>query len=140
MNSEMTSSKPYLIRAIYEWIADNNCTPYVSINTNFPRVDIPKGYAIDGLITLDISMASTKELMIDNKAISCKARFNGVVHHLYIPIGSIIAIFAEETKQGMNFPEEEYLEEDYDDNTEFQPENSQPKATSRFQVLDGGKD
>ena len=139
----MNSSKPYLIRALYEWIIDNGCTPHITVNINFPRVDVPRNYAIDEWITLDISTTATQHLLIDNKAITAKARFGGVVHNLYIPIGSVEAIYAQETKHGMNFPREEYQkekmsEEDIYDKTPIssKPHDGKPK----FHIIKGGKD
>ncbi len=133
----MTSSKPYLIRALYEWISDNNCTPYITVNANFPRVDIPQTYAVDGWITLDISATAMQQLLIDNRTLTGKARFGGMVHNLYIPVGSIVAIYAQETKHGMNFPKEEWENTDNSDTTSPSPsDNVKPK----FQIIKGGKD
>jgi len=102
-----TSTKPYLIRAIYEWIVDNEYTPYVTVDTNIPTVTVPKKYIENNSITLNISTISTHELLINNEAITCKTRFCGIVHNIYIPISAVIAIYAAENSQGMVFPKEE---------------------------------
>ena len=137
----MTSSKPYLIRAIYEWIADNGCTPYISVDATFPGTDVPKQYIVDNTITLDISSEATHQLLIDNEAVTFKARFGGVGHDLYIPISAVVAIYAQENTQGMEFPYEEH--ENYLDETEQAdlPE-AIPAKTGKLQlkVISGGKE
>lgn len=127
----MTSSKPYLIRAIYEWIADNNYTPYITVNTNIQNVTVPKQYIKNNTITLDISSTSTKQLLIDNEVITCKARFAGIVHDLYVPIASVIAIFAKENNHGMAFPNEE--------DATIASEPPKPNKQS-LKIIKGGKD
>jgi len=120
----MTSSKPYLIRAIYEWIVDNNLTPYITIDTTTPHTDIPKEYAQDDQLTLDISMDAANNLLIGNEAIEFKARFNGVGHKMYIPMEAIMIIFAHENDRGMAFAPEEFDESfiDFDEDFEFADE------------------
>ncbi|MEI8054509.1 MAG: ClpXP protease specificity-enhancing factor [bacterium] len=108
----MTSSKPYLIRAIYEWIVDNNLTPHIAADTNTPGTIVPKTYIQDGHIVLDISEAATSNLIISNDSLEFKARFGGVSHNIYIPISAIMLIYAQENDQGMEFPPEEFEEED----------------------------
>ncbi len=128
----MTSSKPYLIRALYEWICDNGCTPYVTVKTTLTNVRVPQEYVQDGWITLDLSTSAVNNFLIDNFAISARARFGGVIHELYLPIGSIAMIFASETKEGMSFVPEE---------TVLPPENSLALSDSartvkpRFKVI-----
>ena len=108
----MTSSKPYLIRAIYEWIVDNNLTPHIAADTNTPGTIVPKTYIQDGHIVLDISEAATSNLIISNDSLEFKARLGGVSHNIYIPISAIMLIYAQENDQGMEFPPEEFEEED----------------------------
>lgn len=102
----MTSNKPYLIRALYEWIMDNNMTPYITINTTMPNVAVPQKYIKNGKIILNISQQAVRDLRIGNDALECSARFGGDISHIYTPIGAITAIFAQETGRGMIFPEE----------------------------------
>lgn len=104
----MTTAKPYLIRAIYEWILDNNHTPYIAVDASIPYTTVPQQYTHDNSITLDISPTATQQLLIDNKAVTCKARFGGIIHEIYIPIAAVVAIYAQENNQGMSFPKEEY--------------------------------
>lgn len=102
----MTSNRPYLIRALYEWIVDNDCTPHVLVHTEYPKVQIPEGYAKDGQIVLNISPNAVRQLQITNEAISFESRFGGVAHHLHIPTGAIGAIYARENGKGMVFEAE----------------------------------
>jgi stringent starvation protein B len=99
----MTSSRPYLIRALYEWIVDNNCTPYILVNAEHAQVKVPQGFARDGQIVLNISPSAVRGLQMDNEALSFEGRFGGVAHHLYIPAAAVLAIYARENGQGMVF-------------------------------------
>jgi len=105
----MTTIKPYLIRAVYEWVVDNNYTPYINVDTTNSLVEVPKEYVENDSITLDLSPESTDELLIENEVITCQARFAGKVHNLYIPILSVVAIYAQENNQGMAFPKEDEI-------------------------------
>jgi stringent starvation protein B len=100
----MTSNKPYLIRALYEWIADNNMTPYITINTNMQNVVVPQKYIQDGKIVLNISQKAVRDLRVGNDALECSTRFSSKIFHIYAPVVAITAIFAQETGRGMIFP------------------------------------
>ncbi len=95
----MTPSRPYLIRAIYEWIVDNGCTPYINVDTTVPRTSVPGAYIRDNTIILDISSEATSHLVIDNNTISFKARFGGISQELYIPIQAVNEIYAQVDKE-----------------------------------------
>ncbi|MDU9410739.1 ClpXP protease specificity-enhancing factor [Pseudomonas sp. zfem005] len=99
----MNSSRPYLVRALYEWIVDNNCTPHLLVNAEFAGVQVPAGYANDGQIVLNVSPSAVRHLHMDNDAVSFEGRFGGVAHNLYIPAAAIMAIYARENGQGMVF-------------------------------------
>ncbi|CAN7286689.1 ClpXP protease specificity-enhancing factor [Aquipseudomonas alcaligenes] len=99
----MNSSRPYLVRALYEWIVDNNCTPHLLVNAEFAGVKVPAGYANDGQIVLNVSPSAVRHLRMDNDAVSFEGRFGGVAHNLYIPAAAIMAIYARENGQGMVF-------------------------------------
>jgi stringent starvation protein B len=103
----MTSSRPYLIRALYEWITDNNLTPYIVLNANDPNLIAPQQYVSDGKIVLNISAIAIHGLALGNEAIEFKARFSGKINHIYAPIPSVLAIYAKENGQGMVFNEED---------------------------------
>lgn len=99
----MNSSRPYLVRALYEWIVDNDCTPHLLVNAEYPGVQVPVGFASDGQIVLNASPSAVRHLHMDNQAVSFEGRFGGVAHSLYIPAEAIMAIYARENGQGMVF-------------------------------------
>lgn len=107
MNASGTSStRPYLIRALYEWCTDNGLTPYVAVRVD-DTVRVPREYVKDGEIVLNISMDATSALKLGNDYIEFKARFAGVARDIMIPVGKVMAIYARESGQGMAFPLEE---------------------------------
>ena len=101
----MTSSRPYLVRAIYEWITDNGLTPYLLVDTVQPDTVVPMAYAENNKIVLNIGVAAVKGLQILNEAISFSARFDGKSMDVYVPSNAILAIYAKENGQGMMFNE-----------------------------------
>jgi stringent starvation protein B len=119
----MTSSKPYLIRALYEWILDNDTTPYILVDTSSDQVLIPAGIANDGKVVLNLSPAAIQNLEMTNEHVSFSARFNGVAQDLYCPISSLMAIYARENGEGMMFPAEES-----DDGTQSSAEDDKPRG------------
>lgn len=105
----MTSSRPYLIRALYEWINDNNETPHILVNTEIKGVEVPKGFDNDGEIVLNLSPGAVNHLRMNNDKISFVGGFKGVKHNLVIPTRAVRAVYSRETGQGMIFDE---LEDD----------------------------
>lgn len=103
----MTSNRPYILRALYEWIVDNGLTPHVLVNANADNVNIPVLHVRDGKIVLNISAAAVRDLDIGNESITCNTRFSGTPFHIVIPLGAIMAIYAKENGKGMIFPEDE---------------------------------
>ena len=103
----MTSSKPYLVRALYEWILDNDSTPYILVDTSSDQVLIPPGIANDGKVVLNLAPQAIEGLEMTNEHVSFSARFNGVAEDIYCPINSLMAIYARENGEGMMFPAEE---------------------------------
>ena len=99
----MNSRRPYLVRALYEWLVDNDCTPHLLGNAEHPGVQVPSGFASDGQIVLNASPSAVRHLHMDNEAVSFEGRFGGVAHSLYIPAAAILAIYARENGQGMGF-------------------------------------
>jgi len=97
----MNSSKPYIIRALHEWISDNNCTPLVLVSSKHEDVQIPAGIDEEGKVILNISYGATKNLEIIDEGILFDARFSGRSQNLFVPVGSILAIYARENGQGM---------------------------------------
>jgi len=103
----MTPNQPYLLRAIHEWILDNNMTPHILVNTDNPNVEVPMQSVQDGQIVLNVATHAISNIIMDNDAVSFSARFSGVVENIYIPIQSVKAIYASENGQGLVFPETE---------------------------------
>ena len=99
----MNSSRPYLLRALYEWIVDNQCTPHLLVNSDYPQVRVPPSFASDGQIVLNVSPSAVRYLEMDNQAVSFEGRFGGVAHRLYVPCAAVLAIYARENGQGMVF-------------------------------------
>ena len=107
----MTSSRPYLVRAMYEWIIDNHLTPYILVNAQLPEVVVPQRFVEDGKIILNIEPQVIARLRLGNDAIEFDARFSGVSQHLFIPILAIKAIYAFENGRGMVFGEEAHTDD-----------------------------
>lgn len=103
----MNSSKPYLVRALYDWILDNDATPYILVDTTQPGVRVPPGIANDGKVVLNLAPPAIQNLEIDNEFIAFSARFGGVADDVYCPMASLLAIYARENGEGMMFPVEE---------------------------------
>jgi stringent starvation protein B len=103
MNTTMTPSRPYLVRALNEWILDNQCTPYVLVDASLAGVQVPQDYVNKGQIVLNISPSAVQNLLINEDGISFNARFGGVPMSVYVPVVAILAIYARENGQGMVF-------------------------------------
>ena len=130
----MKSSRPYLVRALYEWIVDNDCTPHLLVNAEFAGVQVPAGFASDGQIVLNVSPSAVRHLHMDNEAISFEGRFAGVAQSLYIPAAAVLAIYARENGQGMVFDLESPLEDDEtiegEDGDDVPPPDAEPPRPS----------
>ena len=101
--ADTTSTRPYLIRALYEWCTDNGFTPYVAVIVD-DSVQVPREYVKDGEIVLNISFDATSSLKLGNDFIEFKARFGGTAREIMVPINQVSAIYARENGQGMAFP------------------------------------
>jgi len=100
---ESTSTRPYLIRALYEWCTDNSFTPYVAVQVD-DSVQVPREYVKNGEIVLNISFDATSSLSLGNEYIEFKARFAGTSREIRVPIDRVTAVYARENGQGMAFP------------------------------------
>jgi stringent starvation protein B len=100
---DSTSTRPYLIRALYEWCTDNGFTPYVAVRVD-SSVQVPREFVKDGEIVLNIGYDATSALQLGNDFIEFKARFGGQAREIIVPVGRVIAIYARENGQGMAFP------------------------------------
>ena len=102
----MTSHRPYLLRALYEWITDNGMTPHILVDASQPGVRVPAHTIKDGRVVLNIADRAVARLELDNHAVRFTARFGGVSHPVQVPVGAVLAIYARETGQGMALPED----------------------------------
>ena len=102
----MTSNRPYLLRAMYEWISDNGMTPYVLVDAGAPGVIVPKSAVKDGRIVLNVAARAVAQLELGKDSVRFMARFSGVSQQVEVPMSAILAIYAQENGQGMMFPAE----------------------------------
>ncbi len=102
----MSSHRPYLLRALYEWIVDNGMTPHVLVDAAQPGVRVPRHAVKDGRIVLNIAERAVGGLRMDNDALRFSARFGGVSQSVLVPLPAVIAVYARETGHGMALPED----------------------------------
>lgn len=99
----MTSQRPYLVRAIHEWICDNGETPILLVDATHPKVLVPQDYVNDGRIVLNISPSATEGLQLGNELIAFSARFGGRPESIELPVASVLAVYSRESQHGMLF-------------------------------------
>ena len=117
----MISNRPYLIRAINEWLLDSQCTPHLLVNAEAPGVDVPQEHIQEGKIVLNIGPQAVEDLQISNEEVTFLARFSGVSRLISVPVSAVLAIYAKENGRGMMFNEAD----------EPEPDDSGPRPTSR---------
>jgi len=108
----MISNRPYLIRAINEWLLDSQCTPQLLVNAEAPGVDVPQEHIQDGKIVLNIGPQAVEGLRISNEEVTFLARFSGVSQLISLPVSTVLAIYAKENGRGMMFNEADEPEPD----------------------------
>ncbi|MEJ2141351.1 MAG: ClpXP protease specificity-enhancing factor [Gammaproteobacteria bacterium] len=101
----MTSSQPYLLRAIYQWIVDNEMTPYILVNANMEHTHVPRQYVENGKIVLNLAPQAVNDLQLGNEYVMFNARFSGKSMEVSFPVDAALAIYAKENGQGMVFSE-----------------------------------
>jgi stringent starvation protein B len=101
------SRRPYLLRAMHEWISDSDCTPHIVVDASMKGVDVPRQYVRDGKIVLNLSWNATGQLSMGSDEICFNGRFGGASMTVRIPIDAVLAVYARETGQGMIFAEDE---------------------------------
>lgn len=99
----MRSRRPYLLRAMYEWMADTRQTPYILVDARHDGVVVPQASVHEGRIVLNIGMSAAHALSLGNEQVEFDARFAGVSHHVVVPLAAVLAVYARETGQGMMF-------------------------------------
>jgi stringent starvation protein B len=105
--SQRSPKRPYLLRAMHEWMSDSGYAPHVIVEAEREGVDVPRAYVKDGKIVLNLSNSATQRLKLGNDHIEFQARFAGVVHHVRVPIAAVLGIYARETGEGMVFSEQD---------------------------------
>ena len=118
----MTSSRPYLIRALYEWIVDNNCTPHVLVNTLASGVVVPQQHVKNDQIVLNVAPSAIANFLLDNTVMQFDARFSGMPMRIVVPMYAVLGIYARENGQGMIFEPEEPTPPPDDNAGETRPE------------------
>ena len=125
----MTSSRPYLVRAMYQWIADNGMTPHLLADASVEGIQIPVEHVQNGKIILNIAPMAVSSLVLGDNEITFSARFSGQALGIYIPIDAVLAIYAKENGQGMMFSEDDGAVSSSDDE-EPEPDPDKPKRPS----------
>lgn len=123
-----TSSRPYLLRAIYEWLLDNNLTPHIVIAVDMPGVEVPSSHVEKGQLVLNISPDACRDLLLGDEELTFSARFNGTPRQIRSPVDAVMAIYARENNLGMVFGQEPRLELLVTEPTQV-PEASSQKAS-----------
>lgn len=137
----LTPTRPYLARAIYEWICDNNLTPYLMVDATKPYTDVPTQFVQDGQIVLNIVPHAVHQLHMSNDAITFSARFGGVSKDIYVPFNAVLGLYARENGQGLFFDPDEYSHAQEDENVlksnQEQTETAEaPKKKPSLRILD----
>ncbi|WP_313034789.1 ClpXP protease specificity-enhancing factor [Acinetobacter sp.] len=136
----LTPTRPYLARAIYEWICDNNLTPYLLVDATQPNTMVPEQFIQDGQIVLNIVPHAVHKLTMSNDAITFSARFGGVSRDIYVPLNAVLGLYARENGQGLFFDPSEYegtqIAEDTLKSTTTSEETEQPKKKPSLRLLD----
>lgn len=131
MSTRMTPNMPYLLRAFYEWIVDNDLTPHLVVDTTIQGTVVPMEHSKDGQIVLNISPSACQNLLIGNVDVTFDARFGGVARNLVVPCVAVQAIYARENGAGTMFTHDEILEDESNASTDTQAgENPESKPES----------
>jgi stringent starvation protein B len=127
---QMTSSRPYLVRAIYQWITDNGMTPHLLVDAEIDGVMVPLEHVQNGKIILNIAPMAISGLVLGDTEITFNARFSGKSQGLFVPIDAVLAIYAKENGQGMMFSEDDGAVSASDNDDDPEPDPDKPKRPS----------
>jgi stringent starvation protein B len=116
----MLSSRPYLLRAVHEWIVDSGLTPHLLVDADHPDLDVPESSIQEGRVVLNVSPSAVRDLIIDAELVTFVARFGGVSRAVSVPVAAVEAVYARENGRGMMFP----TDEDGDDSTRSDREDA----------------
>ena len=131
----MTSNRPYLLRALNEWICDNGMTPYLLVDAVREGVRVPASAVKDGRVVLNIAPRAVTRLVLDNREVRFMARFGGVSQAVIVPMPAVLAIYAQETGQGMMLPDDGAQLPDEPDGPEPGPEGGEAPKRSHLRVV-----
>lgn len=131
----MGSNRPYLLRALNEWINDNGMTPYLLVDAGRDGVQVPSSAVKDGRVVLNIAPRAVAQLVIDNREVRFMARFGGVSQSVIVPVAAVLAIYAQETGQGMMLPEDGAQLPDDSPDPSPSPEGGEPPRRSHLRVV-----
>jgi stringent starvation protein B len=130
----MTSNRPYLIRALYDWLLDNALTPHLLVEVENESTVVPHQFVEDGRIVLNIGPSAVRGLELGNQLITFNARFNGTPMDVVVPVPGVLGIYAKENGQGMLFPQEE-LADSADESPDDEPEPTPPSDRPALKVV-----
>ncbi|KAB8306810.1 ClpXP protease specificity-enhancing factor [Erwinia endophytica] len=134
--SQLTARRPYLLRAFYDWLLDNQLTPHLVVDINLPGVMVPLEYARDGQIVLNIAPRAVGNLELGNDEVTFNARFGGVPRQVRVPLAAVMAIYARENGAGTMFEPESF----YEQAGEYQPSSRQDESPETvMSVIDGDR-
>ena len=125
----VSPTRPYLARAIYEWICDNNLTPYLLVDATKPYTDVPQQFVQDGQIVLNIVPHAVHMLNMSNEAVTFSARFGGASKDIYVPLNAVLGLYARENGQGLFFDPDEYANVQMDEDA-LKSNSSEPSETT----------
>jgi len=125
--TKMRSNRPYLVRAIYDWIVDNQCTPHMLVDATLPGVSVPQQHVNNGQIVLNVAPRAVGNFSMDLEAVAFTTRFGGMPTEIYFPIAAVLGVYARENGQGLMFGADEYGGEEQPD----EPDPSPPTPPKR---------
>lgn len=134
----MNSNRPYLLRALYDWICDNHLTPYLLVDASGDDLNIPHDFVEDNKIVLNLSPSAVRDLDLSNDYINFKARFSGKSMSVYFPVGAVLAIYANENGRGMIFQEDHQevnVAEESVSNSEPEKKEVKKKKSSHLKIV-----
>lgn len=134
---KLSPTRPYMARAIYEWICDNQLTPYILVDVAVPFTLVPEQYIKDGQIVLNLAPHAVHAFQMSNDAISFSARFGGVSRQIHIPFAALLGIYARENGQGLFFDPNEYTNIQNSQDELESPAEEKPQSTKKkLRLLD----
>ncbi len=124
MITGLTATRPYLVRAMHEWMTDNNLTPFLLVDAFVEGVEVPQAYVKNGRIVLNIATTAVRELRLHLEFVAFSAKFSGIVYDIYVPIQGVLAVYAQENNRGI------FFEQDGD----IQPPPDKPKLRNEINL------